>query len=566
MAGLLDVSRLTSEQRYKLALRIQVAQDFTLPQLKYWNYDSCRVHQAGWVETYFDQDKKEFLQRLVMDRPKPGCQVCGVHFRKHQRVGISWAYVKGRCGIFDVVGSGKSAHAAGLIAILKEIGEIDRRGKVLICPRPAALMQWEKQLNRMIPLINVASVITPTGSVMARPARILKYVQPWDVLLLGPQVLHNDYDLLTGHFEFSTLITDDVDALRHRGTNAAYDLKRFGRNCDRMVIMTGTPLQKKLQEMHSLLDPLGGIEVFGSESRFLQRYTQRKKVKLWNPKVGKSYTKIEIIGHRNVPEFIEKMAPMVLRRTFSDITDSSLPIIMPPNIIPLELHPAQREKYKALKKGVLEIIKREGDRLTQAKAQASVHSAAMICGGLSVLGEEDGIGTSSKLDWVMEKIVDGDLSDEKVVIFMRYKNGVRSLQARLDAVGIGYGTIWGEEPNKAVRAAVQDRFWTDPACRILIGTEAIEQSLNFQCARHLIYFDLIANPGRMEQLVGRIRRDGSEFPHVYVYYLICNDTHETRLLPKLEAEQALVSNVWDEKSELFAALSPLQIMQLIAES
>jgi SNF2 family DNA or RNA helicase len=161
-------------------------------------------------------------------------------------------------------------------------------------------------------------------------------------------------------------------------------------------------------------------------------------------------------------------------------------------------------------------------------------------------------------------LVDGDLSDEKVVIFIRYKNGVRSLQARLQRAGVGFETIWGEDRDKSLRAIAQERFWSDDNCRVMIGTQAIEQSLNFQCARHLVNFDLIPNPARMEQLVGRIRRDGSAHPHVYVHNLLTANTHESRLLAKLEVEQALIDAVWDEKSDLFAGLTPLQMMQLIA--
>lgn len=561
VTGLLDVRQLSLEQRHKLALRVQVAEDFKIPELRYWNYSPCAKHKVGWIHEYFEKD--ELKQTVVTDRPKPGCQFCGVLFRQHQRVGVMWAYLRGRGLIADVVGTGKMITGAALVAMLKETGELNPAGRVVICPRPASLFQWQRELARVIPCIHTVMV----DGAKPKKTRISKYLQPWEVLLVGPQVLHNDYDALMDNFEFSTLITDDVDALRHRDTVTAATLKRFGRNCDRMIVMTGTPLQKKIQELHSILDPLGGLEIFGTEAVFLNRYANRTKtrVKLWHPKTAKShYTKIEVTGHKNIAEFITKMSPMVIRRTFDDIKDSTLPIIMPPNKVWFDLHPAQRAKYEELKKGILEIIRVEGDRVTRARAMASVHTAAMICGGLSVLGEADGPGTSVKFDWLEEQLTDGDLATEKVVVFVKYKNGIRTLQARLDRLGIGYETIWGEEPNKAIRAKSQERFWYDKNCRVLLGTEAIEQSLNFQCARQLVYIDLIPNPGRMEQVAGRIRRDGSEFPHVFLYYLLINETHEMRLLPKLEAEQALINAVWDSKSELFDQLTPLQMLLLIA--
>lgn len=564
MTSLIDISRYPKEQREEMARRVQVAQDFTLPELKYWNYSSCRKHRR-WTETYLDptlnNGQGDFATREVQDRPKPGCRDCGIVFRKHQRIGIMWAYIKGRGLIADSVGTGKTIQAAGLIAVLKETGEIAARGRVVVVPRPPALYQWHRELNRLIPMVNVQMV---DGAKHTKAKRIERYSEPWDVLLLGPQILANDYDLLVSHFDFSTLIIDDVDALRNRDTKTSVVLKRFGRNCDRMMVMTGTPLQKKIDEMHSVLDPLGGLEIFGSERSFLNRYTRQRKVQIY-ARGGRKVTKMETVGYKNIGEFVEKMAPLVLRRTADDIDDVNLPIIMPPNNIFLDLYPAQRAKYEELQTVVRRVVRDEGANLTHLKASNSVHAAGMICGGLAMLGEPDGPGTSVKLDWVMNALdpENGELGEEKVVVFVRYLNGVRALQGRLDAAGIGYATIWGEEPDKAVRQAAQERFWSDSNCRVMVGTTAIEQSLNFQCARHLVCVDMIPNPARQEQLVGRIRRDGSPHPHVFVHHLLTNDTHEVRILPKLETEQALIDAVWNSKSEIFQALSPLQLMQLI---
>lgn len=553
-----DVRRLSTEQRHAMALRIQIAQDFALPELRFWNGQPCRKHRV-WTETYLDPTTDDFAERTVRDRPKPGCRDCGIRFRKHQRVGIGWSYMKGRCLIADSVGSGKTAQIAGLVAILKETGEIEESGRVVIVPRPAALYQWHTELTRLIPFVNVAMV---DGAKHPKAKRIERYSEPWDVLLLGPQILHNDYELLVSHFDFSLLVTDDVDALRNRDTKTSVTLKKFGRNCSRMVVVTGTPLQKRIQEMHSILDPIGGLEIFGSERSFVNRYTRQRPVQIY-ARGGRKVTKMETVGYKNVGEFVEKMAPLVLRRTASDIEDVNLPIIMPPNNIYLDLYPAQRAKYEELQAGVLAIMKQTGTTITHIQASTSVHSAAMICGGLSVLGEPDGPGTSVKLDWVEQQLTDGDLSEEKVVVFVRYLRGMRSLAARLERAGIGHVTISGDDADKAARARATERFWSDDSCRVLIGTSAIEQSLNFQCARHLVNIDMIPNPARMEQLVGRIRRDGSAFPHVYVHNLLTVDTHEMRLLPKLEVEQALIDNVWSSKSELFQSLSPMQLMQLI---
>lgn len=555
MTSLPDVREMDDEKREAIASRIQVAADFTLPRLQAWNYSLCRQHRMGWPETYWDEAAQEEGERTVTDRPKPGCRKCGIHFRRHQRVGIPWLYFKKRALLADTVGSGKTTHAGGLIAMLKETGELDD-GRVIVCCRAPALLQWQAELNRMLPGVAVEVAMG------TKKQRIDRYLGPWEVLIIGPQMLLNDVDMLL-NFPINTLIVDDVDALRNRENKTSYVLKRLGREAPRMVIMTGTPLQKKLHELHSVLEPIGGREVFGPESSFMRRYVRTEQITIYNNRNGRKTTANKVVGYKNLQEFSELLRPMALRRTAVDIDDVELPAVNPVNVF-LELHPPQRAKYEELKKGVIEIVKAEGSTLKQATALAKIHYGAQICGGLASLGEADGPGASVKLDWLMEKLTDGgDLEDEKVVVFMAYKNTIRAFHKRLDAAGIGYETVWGEEPDKLARQRSQERFWQDPSCKLLIGTQAIEQSLNLQVARHLVNVDQILNPARMEQLAGRIRRDGSAFKHVYVHNLLTVDTQEERYLPLLEREQALINRVWNEESELFEALNPLAMASLI---
>lgn len=548
MNKIIDTRTLTDEQCEAIAARIRVAKDFELPKLKYWKYDRCRKHRFGWE----DKDGT-----FVLDKPKPGCQNCGILFRKHQRVGIAWLYFKKRGLLADTCGSGKSACAAGLIAILKETGELTSQKRVLICVRPAALGQWGQELNRMLPNLNI---ITASGS---KRARLDQYMQPWDVCLLGPQVLINDEEVgIFDNFPMCLLVTDDIDALRHFDTKTAATLKRIGRKADRMVIMSGTPLQKRLHELHSVLDPIGGLGIFGSRTRFERQYVVTELISVWNARLGRPIKKKELVSYKNINEFSEKMAPLALRRIASDLDDVSLPEIMPPNNIFLDLYPKQREKYEQLRTGVIEILEKGSKGITRFKAVNSLHLGAQICGGLSLLGEADMAGSSVKMDWIMDKLT-GDLSEEKIVIFMFYRDAIKSMEARLIDAGIGYGVISGEDADKDSREATRNRFWSDSSCRVLLGTTAIEQSLNLQCARHIICFDTILNPARIEQIVGRIRRDGSEFKSIYVHNLFTNNTQESRYLSVLEREQALIDSIWSEDSALFKSLDPMKLLALI---
>lgn len=567
-----DVRNFTNERREQLAWSVHESDDFKLPALRVWNYEPCRVHRNGWSKEVQD-DSGNWITKTVFT-PKPDCRKCGIIFRQHQRIGIAWMYLKMHGLLADSMGLGKTTQIGGLIAMLIETGELslvrdrsDRHGgmgRVIVVPRSAALYQWLAELLRMMPGLNV---IVAEGT---KRQRTQLYLQPWHVLLIGPEMIRNDWEMLE-RFDIALLVTDDIDQLRNRDTTTSYVLDRLGRRGTeklspgtmRYIIASGTPLQKRLPELHAILDGVGGEPILGSLDTFMRRHVRKETVREWNKKTGKEERREVIVGYRNLTMLKQQIQPLVLRRLASDLTDVELPTIMP-NDVYLELLPAQKKKYDELRRGVVQILKSDGGaQIKRPDALAKIHYGAAICAGLAALGEEDGPGRSVKMDWIMDKLT-GDLSDEKVVLFINLKNSVRAMQDRLREERIGFVTVWGEETNKAARAAAQERFWNDPNCRVLIGTKAIEQSLNLQVARHLINMDIILNPSRMQQLAGRIRRDGSAYSHVFVHNLLTVNTQEERYMPMLEREQALADFIWDENNQLFQALDPRDLLRLIA--
>jgi SNF2 family DNA or RNA helicase len=520
--------------RHAAADIVRVQRDFTLPELAWFNSRPCGEHTT-----------------LTL-----GCRRCGIRLRKHQRVGVAWLYMRGRGLIADQVGTGKTAQAAGLIAACKQAGELERHRTVIVV-RPAALDQWHQELNRFLPRL---TTITAAGT---RRQRTERYLSGWDILVIGHQMLVNDLDAVT---EFDTRLTvvDDVDPLRNRNTRTAYAIKRLARQCERATVLTATPLQKQLTELHSVLEVVGGLEVFGSQHAFTRRYVREESVKIYNGNVGYINTR-QVTGYRNLDEFITKIRPMTLRRTPADIDDVDLPVISPHDVF-LDLHPGQKDRYAQLRRGVLKIIKEHGAEVKQTTAIAAFLYGQQICDGLGTLdGEADGPRTSVKLDWV-EQVLTGDLADEKVVVFCQFLRTAEHLMARLTRAGIGHAVIWGRQPDKTARARAKDRFWDDPDCKVLVGTSAIEQSLNLQVSRHLINVDQLMNPARMQQLAGRIRRDGSRYKTVYVHNLFTRGTQEEGYLDVLRREQALADHVWGEANQLYEALNPLALLQLIGGS
>jgi SNF2 family DNA or RNA helicase len=277
---------------------------------------------------------------------------------------------------------------------------------------------------------------------------------------------------------------------------------------------------------------------------------------------------MEVVGYKHLTEFKQLIAPRVLRRRPEDVDDVDMPLIIPNNVF-LDLHTAQRTRYDDLAKGILKVHREDGG-IDEAKAKAKWLYAAHICESLALIDGRDSAEASVKFDWIVDHLLgdwaadDEDETDEKAVIYVHYRPGLEALCQRLQSRGIGHVRFWGADRNRKHRDAAVAQFWDDPDCRALVGTCAIEQSLNLQVARHQVNVDQIPNPARMTQLAGRIRRAGSAFKTVYVHNLFAANTHEERRLRQMEVESALNDAVFDEDNPMYANLTPLQQMQLIS--
>jgi SNF2 family DNA or RNA helicase len=526
----------------RLANKVKELEDVTLPRLDYWNYDACKRHE----------------------HPDVYCQwrECGGDFWEHQRVGVSWLYcVKG--GILaDETGLGKTVQTLGLLALMKQRGELGERALIVAGQTAAVENTWMRDIRRFTPkLMAEAAIGTPSE-------RYARYGGVWDILVIGYQTLLRDIESILS-LGIGTIVSDDVDPVRHLETQTFYEFGRLARQptTERVVHLNATPLHLRLDDLYTLCAPLGGTEEFGSIKQFQRRYIRTELVQDFHPRSGRSRTRLEVVGYKNMKEFKEKFGPFVLRRKYEDVKDVKIPTVAPPKEVWLDLHPPQRQKYEELRRGVLRLLHEQGEDVRHVDALAKVTYGAMVCAGLPALGEEDGPGASVKLDWLVEKLT-GDWVDEKVVVFSRFKGTIRALNARLAPKGVGVALFWGDTKGgakkvSAIRRQEEDRFWTDPTCRVAVGTSAIERSLNFQVARIVVNFDLLLNPQRMVQILGRARRAGSPHEHVYPFSLLAHGTQEDHYLDVLEQRAALANFVFDDVNVLFKQLSAIELLHLI---
>jgi superfamily II DNA/RNA helicase len=523
--------------RKAAAAKVKQLKRVNLPPLKYWNYGACRAHQDVGPQVDCEHQK------------------CGGDFFDHQTVTIAWAYMAKKAMIASVPGAGKTNMTLGLAAMLKERGELTQRCVIIV--QTPAVLQWLSEAQRFVPQLHTEAVY----SGLTRPQRVARYVSNWDILIVGYHMLMRDVKMLE-KLDIGMVVTDDVDPLLDHENLTHKVIVKLAEKADRVLVMNASNLQTRLQQIHAAMVPMDGRQIWGPLGSFERRYIRQESITEYTAS-GRRSQRVKTTGFKNMTEFKQLLQPHVIRHGYDDLTDVRMPDIMPPENVWLELHPRQREKYDELRQGVLRVETEQGEKVKHATALTMVGYGQQICAGLPALGEPDGEGASVKLDWLMDRLDGGAWADTKVVTFIKNTGLVEAFQHRLDAVGIGHSTVWGRESNPMVRREAQQRFWSDPNCRVFMGTSAIERSLNLQAANVVVNVDTHLNPERMRQILGRVRRSGSRHSHVFTFNLFCLDTQEGKYLDVLKRRAAVIDHVWDEEGQMYEKLSPHQLLELI---
>jgi SNF2 family DNA or RNA helicase len=526
------------EQRWSRAERVKRLRRVGLPQLADWNYSACEHH----------------------DEPTPACEyrACGFPPFDHQTVSASFHYIAEKSLDGSQTGTGKTNSILLTLCLAKHYGE--RLRAILVVPT-SAVAQWGAETARFAPGLRVVTI--PSG--MDKATRLRRYAANWELLIIGFHMATRDADALCA-LQPAQVVSDDVDPILQPANKTHKAMVRICASARRVIVANATNLQTRLSQLYAATILIGGKAIWGSMTAFEQRYVKKEPVFIHTRHGGRhsSQKVFKAVGYKNLTDFKTKFAPMMIRHRYEDLADLRIPDIITQNVY-VDLHPAQRAKYALLQDGVLELRKKDmPPQQKEVSAMTAWTHGAQICAGLAALGEADGPGTSTKLDWTVSHVVE-EWSDQKVVVYARNRGTIEALHSRFDHHGVGYATIWGANANSDYRAGEVTRFWSDPACRVMIISAAGERSLNLQNASVLVSIDLNLNPARVMQVLGRIRRAGSTHTRVLAVTLLAVDTQEERYMTSLASRQALFDAVHDEDSgDLFERLEPDVLLKLIS--
>lgn len=210
----------------------------------------------------------------------------------YQKEGIRFAIKTGKTIIADEMGLGKTIQAIGCAEFMRKENLIS--SVLIVCPT-SLKYQWKKEIERFT---GCQSVVIE-GNHLRRKKM---YDDSTFYKIVSYNSICNDVKILR-HMSTDFMIMDEAQRLKNWNTQVAQAMRRI--HADYMVVLSGTPLENKLQELYSIVqivNPflLGPLHEFIADTTVLSPSGQ-------------------IIGYKNLNEIGERLKGVMIRRRKSDV-------------------------------------------------------------------------------------------------------------------------------------------------------------------------------------------------------------------------------------------------------
>jgi superfamily II DNA or RNA helicase len=501
----------------------------------------------------------EFLSQLadfeqVEDVALPASLRPGITFRPYQKQGFNWLAFLHRFGLngilADDMGLGKTLQTLAILQKAKEEGQ-GNRPSLIICPT-SVVNNWQAEAEKFFA---DCPVILYTGSRRGthRQAVRRRLKRP-STSMSGPLVVtsydiaRRDYKLLK-ELPWLYVVVDEGHNIKNPSAKRTKAIKAIP--AQHKLVLTGTPIQNKLEELWSLFDfAMPGF--LGTRTGFRDKYGCCDEIQ-W-----------DAVGNLK-----DRIRPFVLRRLKEDVAkDLPEKILVDQNV---ELSPLQVELYKRVLasadyRRALQEIDAKGVRRAKVLILKVFTTLRAICNHPSLAKEEYPGGPvncadSGKLQCLkelMEEIVDGE---HRTLLFSQSTQMLDIIERFFGQWKFTFLRLDGDTP-PPLRSELVRQFNGDPAIQcFLISTRAGGTGLNLTGADTVIFYDHDWNPANDQQAQDRAYRIGQTKP-VTVYRLISQGTIEEKILHRQELKQTLADEIIGADENGFKELGREELLGL----
>ena len=442
-----------------------------------------------------------------------------VNLYPYQKEGIRFAAKAGKAIIADEMGLGKTIQAIGTAELLRKEGLI---GSVLVLCPTSLKYQWRSEIKKFTD----AEVFVIEGSHLKRKEA---YNRPEPYKIISYNSAANDIKIL-GSLQTDMLIMDEVQRLKNWNTQISRAARKI--ESDYSVILSGTPLENKLDELYSIVE-------FVDNFRLAPYYLFKDK-HIITDETGK------VLGYKNLNDIGKKLSDILIRRRKKDVklqmperSDKNLFIPMTNEQKNMHQEWQNQVRLLVLKWRKMHFLSdKDRKRLLFFLSQMR-----MVCDSSYILDQKTRYDT--KVDECVN-IISDIISEEgeKVVVFSQWERMTRLIAKELEKKEIGFEYLHGGVPSEK-RKNLVDNFMNEPSSRVFLSTDAGSTGLNLQSAATIINIDLPWNPAVLEQRIGRIYRLGQQ-NNIQVINLITPYSIEEEMLGKLRFKTSMFEGVLDD--------------------
>ncbi|XP_061634159.1 chromodomain-helicase-DNA-binding protein 1-like isoform X2 [Phyllopteryx taeniolatus] len=449
----------------------------------------------------------------------------GIQLRAYQLDGVQWLTqcLKNQqgCILGDEMGLGKTCQTISLLVYMSSA--LDAKGPFLVLSPLSVMENWRNELERFAPFLNVLCYKGDKD----RRAEIQGDAQDFHVLLTTYELCLKDAFFLR-RWKWKVLVVDEAHRLKNQNSLLRKTLTEF--SVDFRVLLTGTPIQNNLQELHSLLSFIQPA-VFSADDAdgFARSYADVRS----QPALA--------------AELQSVLEPFLLRRVKSEVA-----VDLPKKTEVVVYHgmsALQKKYYKALLMKDVEAFGSDQSNKTRLlniliQLRKCVDHPYLFDGVEPEPFEmgEHLIQASGKLCLLDNMLAYLRQGGHRVLLFSQMTRMLDILQDYMEYRGFSYerldGSVRGEERNLAVK-----NFSGKDVFVFLLSTKAGGVGLNLTAADTVIFTDSDFNPQNDLQAAARCHRIGQRRP-VKVVRLLARDTVEeimySRAISKLELTDAVI--------------------------
>lgn len=436
----------------------------------------------------------------------------------YQKEGIRFAAKEGKAIIADEMGLGKTIQAIGTAELLRKEGLV---GSVLILCPTSLKYQWYSEIKKFT---NADVYVIEGGHLKRKEA--YDRTEPYKIISYNS--ICNDIKIL-GSLQTDMVIMDEVQRLKNWNTQISRAARKI--KSDYSVILSGTPLENKLDELYSIVELVDNFR--------LAPYHIFKNEHIICDETGK------ILGYKGLNDIGKKLCDILIRRRKKDVK-----LQMPQRIDKNLFVPMTREQmdmhdeYKSIVRQLVTKWQKmhflsDNDR---KRLMLMLSKMRMICDSSYILDQKTRYDT--KVDECVN-IINDIISEEgeKIVVFSQWERMTRLIAKELEKKEIGFEYLHGGIASEK-RKNLVDNFMNNANSRVFLSTDAGSTGLNLQAASTIINIDLPWNPAILEQRIGRIFRLG-QLNNIQVINLVAPHSIEEAMVGKLRFKTSMFEGVLD---------------------